>query len=86
VFASFQSEDFARAPQSREAAEGDDRAPDWLHQIVALAMTGDLETSIRQFLDRLSLSRTAGADVDPDRVSRLTFHATKGLSQRILLS
>ena len=49
-------------------------------------MTGDLETSIRQFLDRLSLSRTAGADVDPDRVSRLTFHATKGLSQRILLS
>ncbi len=68
-----------RLRKDRTAEDWHPAEVDWLRGMVALAETGDLETSIHQFLDRLSLSRTAGADVDPDRVSLLTFHATKGL-------
>lgn len=48
-------------------------------QLVAGATGRNLEESIRSFLDTAALSRSDGASVDPDRVSLLTFHATKGL-------
>jgi DNA helicase II / ATP-dependent DNA helicase PcrA len=38
-----------------------------------------LDEGIRELLDRTALSRSDGAGVDLDRVSLLTFHATKGL-------
>jgi superfamily I DNA/RNA helicase/inhibitor of KinA sporulation pathway (predicted exonuclease) len=38
-----------------------------------------LDAQIREFLGRLALSRSDGADADPDRVNLLTLHATKGL-------
>jgi DNA polymerase III epsilon subunit family exonuclease len=37
------------------------------------------EDAVRELLDRVSLSTSEGAGVDLDRVSLLTFHATKGL-------
>jgi ATP-dependent DNA helicase UvrD/PcrA len=48
-------------------------------QLVADASGPNLEECIRRFLDTVALSRSDGASVDPDRVSLLTFHATKGL-------
>ncbi len=38
-----------------------------------------LEDAIRELLDRVALSTSEGAGIDQERVSLLTFHATKGL-------
>jgi superfamily I DNA/RNA helicase len=48
-------------------------------QLVVAASGPNLEESIRRFLDTVALSRSDGASSDPERVSLLTFHATKGL-------
>jgi hypothetical protein len=50
-----------------------------LKQLIAFAEGETLEDSIRSFLDRLALSRSDGPGLDANRVSLLTFHATKGL-------
>jgi ATP-dependent DNA helicase UvrD/PcrA len=47
---------------------------------VMIACDGvDLEESVRRFLDTVALSRSDGVGPDSERVSLLTFHATKGL-------
>ena len=39
----------------------------------------DLDAAIGRFLERVALSTSRGADVDPHRVNLLTLHSTKGL-------
>jgi superfamily I DNA/RNA helicase len=46
---------------------------------LATVQAATLEEGLRELLDRVALSRSDGAGVDPERVSLLTFHATKGL-------
>jgi DNA polymerase III epsilon subunit family exonuclease len=68
--------------QLRREKPPEDRFPEIygrLRQIIALTKDLPLEESIRSFLDHLALSRSDGTGIDPDRVSLLTFHATKGL-------
>jgi DNA polymerase III epsilon subunit family exonuclease len=50
-----------------------------LCRLLAMVQSATLEESIRQLLDRTALSRSDGTGIDKDRVSLLTFHATKGL-------
>jgi DNA helicase-2/ATP-dependent DNA helicase PcrA len=38
-----------------------------------------LQESVAAFLERVALSTSLGADVDPHRVNLLTLHSTKGL-------
>jgi len=39
----------------------------------------DLDAAIERFLERVALSTSQGAEVDPHRVNLLTLHSTKGL-------
>jgi DNA polymerase III epsilon subunit-like protein len=48
-------------------------------ELIASCDGADLEDGIRRFLDTVALSRSDGVGADPERVSLLTFHATKGL-------
>ncbi len=48
-------------------------------QLVVAVSGPNLDESIRRFLDTVALSRSDGVSADPERVSLLTFHATKGL-------
>jgi DNA polymerase III epsilon subunit family exonuclease len=50
-----------------------------LARVVALVKAAPLEEAVRELLDKVALSTSEGASVDPDRVSLLTFHSTKGL-------
>jgi len=62
--------------------EPKDRYPesfDRLSKLVNGLKATTLEDAIRELLDRVALSTSDGAGIDPDRVSLLTFHATKGL-------
>ena len=68
-----------RLRADRSAEDWHPAEVEWLRQMVALAESGDLEAGIHQFLDRLALSRGDETDTDSERVSLLTFHATKGL-------
>ena len=66
---------------SREKSP-EDRFPEIYHriqQLIAATNGGTLTESVRLFLDNVSLSKSDGATVDPERVCLLTFHATKGL-------
>ncbi len=63
-----------RNPEDRHPAE-----VEWLREMAAMGVPGDLDASILGFLDRLALSRSVETDVAQDRVTLLTFHATKGL-------
>jgi len=68
--------------QIRQETAPQDRYPETyarLQQLIASAASDTLEGAVRCFLDRLALSRSDGAGIDPDRVCLLTFHATKGL-------
>lgn len=60
----------------------EDRHPEevaWLQSMVKSANDGGLDADARHFLDRLLLSKLSDGVADLDRVSLLTFHATKGL-------
>ncbi|HYT88832.1 MAG TPA: UvrD-helicase domain-containing protein [Gemmataceae bacterium] len=50
-----------------------------LSRVVALVKTAPLDEAVRALLDKVALSTSEGASVDPERVSLLTFHSTKGL-------
>ncbi len=50
-----------------------------LSRLLDLIQATSLDEAIRELLDRTALSRSDGSGVDADRVSLLTFHATKGL-------
>jgi DNA helicase-2/ATP-dependent DNA helicase PcrA len=50
-----------------------------LARVVALVKPSPLDEAVRQLLDKVALSTSDGASIDPERVSLLTFHATKGL-------
>ncbi|MCC6417488.1 MAG: UvrD-helicase domain-containing protein [Gemmataceae bacterium] len=68
-------------PGARGAA-AQERPPESHTRLARLIATGkasDLEGGIRELLDRVALSTSDGAGVNRDRVSLLTFHATKGL-------
>jgi DNA polymerase III epsilon subunit family exonuclease len=61
---------------------GRDQSPEAfarLSRLVATVQAATVEEGLRELLDRVALSRSDGAEVDRDRVSLLTFHATKGL-------
>ncbi len=50
-----------------------------LARLVGSLKATSLDDRIRELLDRVALSTSDGAGIDADRVSLLTFHATKGL-------
>jgi DNA polymerase III epsilon subunit family exonuclease len=50
-----------------------------LARVVALIQPAPLSEAVRALLDRVALSTSEGVSVDPERVSLLTFHSTKGL-------
>lgn len=50
-----------------------------LTRLLATIQATTLDESIRELLDRTALSRSDGTGIDADRISLLTFHATKGL-------
>jgi DNA polymerase III epsilon subunit family exonuclease len=50
-----------------------------LSRLLATVQAPTREEALRAFLDKVALSRSDGVGVDRDRVSLLTFHATKGL-------
>jgi DNA polymerase III epsilon subunit family exonuclease len=50
-----------------------------LFRLLANVRADGVQEGVRRFLDMVALSRTDGSGVDPERVSLLTFHATKGL-------
>jgi DNA polymerase III epsilon subunit family exonuclease len=63
----------------RESASPSPEASGRLKRLLATVQATALEEGLRELLDRVALSRSDGAGVDPERVSLLTFHATKGL-------
>jgi superfamily I DNA/RNA helicase len=69
-------------PGARSAEGPRDHFPESyerLQRLVSLVRATDLEEAVRELLDKAALSSSDGAGVHPDRVSLLTFHATKGL-------
>lgn len=50
-----------------------------LARLLAMVKPAPLDKAIRELLDRSALSRSDGSGIDAERVSLLTFHATKGL-------
>src|SRR5262249_18944501 len=50
-----------------------------LFRLIGNVKAASLPEGVQRFLDMVALSRSDGSGVDPDRVSLLTFHATKGL-------
>ena len=50
-----------------------------LAALIEQSADDDLGTAIGRFLERVALSTSQGADVDPHRVNLLTLHSTKGL-------
>lgn len=67
---------------ARQQGMGQDRHPESvarLSRLLAGLRTVNMEDRIRELLDRVALSTSEGAGIDPNRVSLLTFHATKGL-------
>ncbi|MCZ6918519.1 MAG: UvrD-helicase domain-containing protein [Gemmatimonadetes bacterium] len=66
----------------RATKDASQRYPVAMARLSALieASPGDsLDESIQQFLERVALSTSQGAEVDPHRVNLLTLHSTKGL-------
>jgi DNA polymerase III epsilon subunit family exonuclease len=69
-------------PGAGAAPAAEDRHPEAfgrLWRLVGTVKATGLEDAVRELLDRVALSTSEGAGVDPERVSLLTFHATKGL-------
>lgn len=67
---------------NRGEAELRDRFPESherLERLLGLVRSSGLEEALSELLDRAALSTSDGPDIDSDRVSLLTFHATKGL-------
>ncbi len=52
---------------------------DWLRSLAKNVLSKTLEERIQSILERLALSHSDELESDTDRVSLLTFHATKGL-------
>ncbi len=68
-------------PGNREGTLRDrfPEAHERLSRALSLIQAATLDEGIRELLDRAALSRSDGSGIDADRVSLLTFHATKGL-------
>ncbi len=68
--------------RARRESAPQDRYPEVysrLMQLIATVKSTGLEAAVREFLDKVALSRSDGVGLDSNRVSLLTFHATKGL-------
>jgi superfamily I DNA/RNA helicase len=50
-----------------------------LQALIDASEAESLDESVRSFLERVALSTSEGAEVDPHRVNLLTLHSTKGL-------
>ncbi|KPJ79919.1 MAG: hypothetical protein AMJ58_10315 [Gammaproteobacteria bacterium SG8_30] len=66
----------------RTEKTAEQRYPEAVSRLRALAESiegGTLDEIVDEFLERLTLTTSEGADVDPHRVNLLTLHSTKGL-------
>ena len=68
-----------RIRAERPAAQRYPGAVARLRSLVESSSATTVEESIRGMLERVALSSSEGAEVDPWRVSLLTLHSTKGL-------
>ena len=68
-----------RIRATRSAAERYPIAMARLQSLIEASEAQSLDESIRMFLERVVLSTSQGAEVDPHRVNLLTLHSTKGL-------
>ena len=68
-----------RIRATRSAAERYPIAMARLQSLIEASEGPSLDESIRMFLERVVLSTSQGAEVDPHRVNLLTLHSTKGL-------
>ncbi len=64
---------------TRDAAQRYPTAMARLNTLIEASRADSLQESVAAFLERVALSTSLGADVDPHRVNLLTLHSTKGL-------
>jgi superfamily I DNA/RNA helicase len=69
----------ARLRREKKAVDRYPEAMARLRRILELSSGGTLMEQLVSFLERITLSQSRSVELDPDRVSLLTLHSTKGL-------